>query len=260
MKCSQAPPLSRSPQPCRLSPRQWPPSQPVPKALDRAQRWIQLALVEKDPATFDPQWWLDFFKRVHAEGACISAGGMCAFYPTDVQWHHRGDWLGDKDTFGDLVRGCRKMNMAVIARVDPHCVRDDAAQAHPQWVAVDASGNKARHMVMTDRWLTCALGPCNFEFMPQVLSEIVSRYDVDAIFANRWSGHITCYCDSCKSEFKKASGLEAPRNRQQPGWDEFQRWRQARLFEVWDAWDAAVRKVKPEACCLMNMGGANRSE
>ena len=61
---------------------------------------------------------------------------------------------------------------------------------------------------MGDRWLTCALGPCNFEFMPQVLSEIVGRYDVDAIFANRWSGHITCYCDSCKSEFKKASGLE----------------------------------------------------
>lgn len=130
--------------------------QPVPKALDRAQRWIQLALVEKDPATFDPQWWLDFFKRVHADGACISAGGMCAFYPTDVQWHHRSDWLGDKDTFGDLVRGCRKMNMRVIARVDPHCVRDDAAQAHPEWIAVDASGNKAHHMVMTDRWLTCA--------------------------------------------------------------------------------------------------------
>ena len=53
----------------------------VPKALERATRWVQLALVEKDPATFDPDWWLDFFKRVHAGGACISAGGMCAVLP-----------------------------------------------------------------------------------------------------------------------------------------------------------------------------------
>jgi len=234
--------------------------QPVPKALDRAQRWIQLALVEKDPATFDPQWWLDFFKRVHADGACISAGGMCAFYPTEVPGHHRSDWLGDKDVFGDLVRGCRKMNMSVIARVDPHCVRDDAAKEHPEWVAVDSSGQRARHMVITDRWLTCGLGPCNMEFMPQVLREIVTKYDVDAFFANRWAGHITCYCDSCKSEFKKASGLDAPTGSRERGWAEFQKWRQARLFEVWDTWDAAVRSVKPDCCCLMNMGGVHRSE
>ena len=158
-----------------------PASRPAPKMLDRAMRWIQLALVEKDPATFDPDWWLDLFKRVHADGACISAGGMCAFYPTDVPFHHRSEFLGDKDTFGYLVKGCRKLNMTVVARVDPHCIRDDAAKAHPEWAAVNANGQKARHMVIQDRWLSCALGPCNFEFMPRVLSEIVSRYGVDAL-------------------------------------------------------------------------------
>ncbi|HZZ28374.1 MAG TPA: alpha-amylase family protein [Pirellulales bacterium] len=232
----------------------------VSAALEKPLRWIQLALVEKDPATFDPAWWLDFFQRTSAQGACISAGGMCAFYPTDVPHHHRSDWLGDKDTFGDLVKGCRKLNMSVIARVDPHCIRDEDAQAHPEWVAVDANSQKVRHMVMKDRWLSCALGPCNFEFMPQVLAEIVSRYGVDGIFANRWAGHITCYCDSCKSNFKQAAGLEAPLNAQQPGWAEFQHWRNQRLFEVWDAWDAAVQKINPEVCCLMNMGGANKRE
>jgi hypothetical protein len=150
--------------------------------------------------------------------------------------------------------------MTVIARVDPHCVRDDAAQAHPEWIAVNASGQKARHMVMADRWLSCALGPCNFEYMPTVLREIVSRYGVDAIFANRWAGHITCYCDSCKQNFKTVTGFDAPRSAQQRGWPEFQKWRAQRLFEVWDAWDAAVQKEKSDCCCLMNMGGANRSE
>jgi Hypothetical glycosyl hydrolase 6/Beta-galactosidase trimerisation domain len=233
---------------------------PVSKALERPMRWVQLALVEKDPATFDPDWWLDFFKRVHAEGACISAGGVCAYYPTDVPFHHRSDWLGDKDVFGYLVAGCRKQNMAVIARVDPHCIRNDAAAAHPEWVAVDAQGQKARHMVMSDRWLTCALGPYNFEFMPKVLREIVTRYGIDAFFANRWSGHIVCYCDSCKAEFKSAVGLDAPLNSQQCGWAEFERWRRERLFKVWDVWDAAVHEVNPAVCCLMNKGGVHESE
>jgi Hypothetical glycosyl hydrolase 6/Beta-galactosidase trimerisation domain len=235
-------------------------TQPVPQALNRARRWVQLALVEKDPATFDPDWWLDFFKRVHAQGACISAGGVCAYYPTDVPFHHRSDWLGSKDVFGYLVDGCRKQGMSVIARVDPHCIRDDAARAHPEWVAVDAKGQKTRHMVMNDRWLTCALGPYNFEFMPQVLREITTKYDIDAFFANRWSGHMVCYCDSCRQEFKKSSGVDAPLKKQAPGWDEFERWRAARLFQVWDAWDAAVHDVKPEVACLMNKGGVHESE
>jgi hypothetical protein len=228
--------------------------------LKRAMRWIQLALVEKDPATFDPDWWLAFFKRVHAQGACISAGGMCAFYPTEIPGHHRSEWLGDKDTLGYLIDGCRKLDMAVIARVDPHCIRDADAQAHLDWVAVDANGRKARHMVMQDRWLSCALGPCNMEFMPKVVAEIAGKYDIDAFFANRWAGHITCYCDSCKANFKTASGFEAPTNRNERGWSEFQKWRTARLFEVWDAWDAAVQKVKPNVPCLMNMGGAHDPE
>ena len=232
----------------------------VPDALAGATRWIQLALVEKDPATFDPDWWLDFFQRVRAGGACISAGGMCAFYPTEIPFHHRSQWLGDKDTFGYLVEGCRKLNMAVIARVDPHCIWDDAAQAHPEWVAVDASGQKVRHMVVQDRWLSCGLGPCNTQFMPQVVAEIVGRYGVDAIFANRWAGHIVCYCDSCKAEFQRATGLEAPLSRDAPAWPAFERWRGERLFEVWDIWDAAVQKVKPDAWCLMNQGNVHNAE
>jgi hypothetical protein len=232
----------------------------APAALARAHRWVQLALVEKDPATFDPDWWLDFFRRVHADGACISAGGMCAYYPTEIPHHHRSEWLGDRDVFGDLVEGCRKLGMAVIGRVDPHCIREQDAQAHPDWVAVDADGNKVRHMVIKDRWLSCALGPCNMEFMPQVVAEIASRYGVDAIFANRWAGHIVCYCDSCQREFKRASGIDAPRRRRDPSWVEFQRWRQARLFEVWDVWDAAVQKAKPDCWCLMNQGNVHNSE
>ncbi len=67
-------------------------------------RWAQLTLVENDPGRFDPQFWLDYFRRLHADAATLSAGGIVAYYPTQVPLHHRSAWLGQSDPFGDAGR------------------------------------------------------------------------------------------------------------------------------------------------------------
>ena len=99
------------------------PRPPAPAWCDEPMRWAQLVLVENDPGQVDLAFWLDYFRRVHADGACLSAGGIVAYYPTDVPFHHRSAWLGSSDPFGELVRGCRAMKMKVIARTDPHATR-----------------------------------------------------------------------------------------------------------------------------------------
>src|SRR5256885_12220826 len=66
------------------------------------------------------KFWLDYFKRTHSDAACLSAGGCVAYYPTEVPLHHRSRFLGDRDPFGELVRGCRQLGMVVLARTDPH--------------------------------------------------------------------------------------------------------------------------------------------
>src|SRR3954470_16405378 len=111
--------------------------------FDRPMRWVQLVLAENDPGNYDQGFWLDLFRRVHADATCLSAGGCVAYYPTKIEHHHRSAWMKDgTDPFGDLVAGCRKLGMVVVARTDPHSIRDEAAAAHPEWVAVDAQGNK----------------------------------------------------------------------------------------------------------------------
>ena len=72
-----------------------------------------------------------------------SAGGCVAYYPTEVPFHHRSRWLGDRDVFGALVKGCRDLGMVVLARTDPHATYDDVQKAHPDWIAVDAEGRPA---------------------------------------------------------------------------------------------------------------------
>ena len=139
-------------------------------------RWVQLTLVENDPGRFDAAFWLDYFRRLHADAATLSAGGIVAYYPTEVPLHHRSAWLGDSDPFGALVAGCRALGMRVVARTDPHAVRDLVRAAHPDWIAVNADGSPRRHWANPDLWVTCALGPYNFEFMDAVHREIVTKY------------------------------------------------------------------------------------
>jgi Hypothetical glycosyl hydrolase 6/Beta-galactosidase trimerisation domain/TAT (twin-arginine translocation) pathway signal sequence len=233
----------------------------TPSWIDKPMRWAQLTLVEDDPGKFDPAFWLDYFKRTQSDAVCLSGGGCVAYYPTQIPFHHRSAWLGDRDVLGELVTGCRKLGMTVIVRTDPHATYDDVQAAHPDWIAVTADGQPRRHWASPEMWVTCGLGPYNFEFMTDVKKEIMTRYRVDGIFINRWDGSGMCYCGHCVKNFKDASGFELPRtnNPQDPARRAYILWRQQRLFDLWQTWDQAVRKINPDSCVIPNTGGGATS-
>lgn len=222
--------------------------------FNKPMRWAQLTLVENDPGRFDPDFWLGYFKRVHADGATLSAGGIVAYYPTDVPMHHRSNWLGNSDPFGYLLEGCRKLNMSVIARTDPHAAWQNIYESHPDWIAVTATGEKRRHWANPEMWVTCALGPYNFEFMTLVHTEIMDRYQPDGIFSNRWAGHGICYCEHCRKGFREYSGLELPEsaNRFNPVYQKYTEWSTRRLRELWLLWDDVIRKKRPASRFIPN--------
>ncbi len=229
-----------------------------PSVFDRPMRWAQLTLAEKDPKDFDLRFWLDYFQRTKSEGACFSAGGYIAYYPTQIPLHYRSAWLGDSDPFGDLVAGCKRLGMVVLARTDPHAVHEDVFRAHPDWICVDREGKKRRHWSKADAWVTCPLGPYNFEFMTEVHREIVRLYEVDGIFSNRWAGLGICYCDHCRQNFKRASGLDLPEDEERP--DPVMRtylaWRHERQHELIRLWDGEVRAIRRSARFIPNSSGA----
>ena len=230
---------------------------------DRPMRWVQLAFVEDDPGRYDAGFWLDYFKRIHADAVCLSAGGCVAFYPTKVPLHYRSKFLGDGDAFGEMLAGCRKLGMVVTARVDPHAAHQDVFDAHPDWIAVEANGQPRRHWAMPTEWVTCALGPYNFEFMTSVIEEIMTLYKVDGVFANRWSGSGMCYCEHCRRNFKAFSGLELPRplpaegargtgGAQDEARIQYAAWHKKRLLDLYLLWDGEIRKRNSGAVFFPN--------
>jgi len=230
--------------------------------FDRPMRWAQLNLVEDDPAKMDRKYWLEYFKKIHADGACLSAGGVVAFYPTKIKFHHRSKWLAGNETFfEEMLDGCRKQGMVVLARTDPHATYLDVYEAHPDWISVGPDGKRRPHPDYPGMWLACTLGPYNLDFMTDVTQEIVELYNVGGVFSNRWTGNGMCYCEHCRNDFAAAYNEELPRDRdpRNPVYRHYLTWEQNRRFEIWEKWDKVIRKARPEARYIANSGGGATS-
>ena len=99
--------------------------------FDKPMRWAQLNSTEDDAAQMDIPFWLDYFNRIHADALCITAGGVVAFYPTKIPYHHRSQFLADRDLFGDFTKAAKERGMRVVARLDCNLAYEEALQARP---------------------------------------------------------------------------------------------------------------------------------
>ena len=97
--------------------------------FDRPMRWVQLTLVENDPGQFDPQFWLDYFRRsMRMPRASVPAGSSPTTRPRSRCTIAARGW-GTVTRSATLVAGCRALGMQVIARTDPHAAREDVRRA-----------------------------------------------------------------------------------------------------------------------------------
>jgi hypothetical protein len=220
-------------------------------------RWLTMNLTHDDVGQFDPDFWLDYLKRCHVDAASWNSGGIVAVYPTKIPFHKRAEKLGTGDPLGYLIEGCRRMGLIVTTRVDHHATYPETARAHPEWISTSAKGELQRHWAEPNLYLTCTLGPYNEVFMTDVMRELVTMYRVDGFNHNRWAPQVMCYCAWCRENFRKASGREPPAREDpsDPSWAAYLVWRENRIFELWDTWNAAIRKVNPNAFVLPGIGG-----
>lgn len=212
-------------------------------------RWFQLAFTEDDPGRFDPDFWMDYFREIGAEGVCLSAGGGTAFYPTQIPYHGMSANMEGQDPFGTMAERCAAAGIRVIARVDPHAMRADAFAAHPEWALRSKDGSAQRHPTANDLYLTCTFGPYNTELMPQVFDEVTRLYPVDGFFGNRWRRFDVCYCDTCQRLYRDATGRELP-STNDPIHEEartWAKWSEERMLHIVDLWNETIHQYRPGA-------------
>lgn len=109
------------------------------------RRCGQVNFNERDAELLDIGAWLEFWASLKVDTLFVNAGGIVAFYPTRIPYHHRCQFLGNRDLFGDFSKAAKKRGIRAMARLDPHWAYEDALKAHPQWFARTAEGEPVRH-------------------------------------------------------------------------------------------------------------------
>jgi hypothetical protein len=215
----------------------------------KIRRLGQTNMTEHDPAVLNVEEWADYWASLKVDAIMVSVTGILAFYQTKVPYHRKGKFLGERDFFGECCAAAKKRGMHVIARMSPDLNWEDAVAAHPEWFQRDAQGNVVRHNEDWRLFRTCMFTTYMTEYMPAIMREVNSLYDVDGMFTNAWPplGNMpVCHCDQC-------------RKLPQPGtldyWEKFNE----RVIYLWKLYDSIAKEKKPSNFYFANLGGGIRS-
>ena len=101
----------------------------------KIRRVGQINMTEHDPAVLNVEQWADYWASLKVDALLVSVTGILAFYPTQVPFHRRAKYLGERDFFGECTAAAKKRGIHVIARMSPDLEWEDALKPHPEWFA-----------------------------------------------------------------------------------------------------------------------------
>ena len=223
-----------------------PPADPATESWQqRVRRVGQTNMTEHDPAVMNVEEWADYWKSAEADIVFISVTGILAFYPSKVQFHRHGKYLNGRDFFGECVAAAKKRKMRVVARMSPDLNWGDALDARPEWAMRNKDGSVQFSGEEPRLFKTCMFSTYMDDYVPAIMREINSLYDVDCFYTNGWPplGSLPdCHCGVCSR--LPASGTPAY-------WRAFT----DRVLNLWQRYDGIAKEKKQESFFFANSGG-----
>lgn len=222
---------------------------PEPFWTHNIRRLGQLNMTEHDPVALNVEEWAGYWASLKVDAVLVSVTGILAFYQTKVPFHRKGKYLGQRDFFGECCAAAKKRGMKVIARMSPDLNWQDAVDAHPEWFQRDPQGSAVHHTEDPRLFRTCMFSTYMTDYMPAIMREINSLYDVDGHFTNAWPplGRMpVCNCGVCR---------RLPRSGTPAYWDKFNE----RVLYLWKLYDSVAKEKKPSSFYFGNLGGGIRS-
>lgn len=234
-----------TPQLAALPPRLAPPNLAAEPWQQRVRRVGQSNMTEHDPAVMSIEEWAGYWHHADAEIVFISVTGILAFYPSKVKFHRHGKYLNGRDFFGECVTAAKKRNMRVVARMSPDLNWGDALEAHPEWAMRNKDGSVQFSGEEPRLFKTCMFSTYMDDYIPAIMREVNSLYDVDCFYTNGWPplGSLPkCHCAICS----KLPAASTPAY-----WRAFN----DRVFALWQRYDAIAKEKKPDSFFFANLGG-----
>ena len=213
-------------------------------------RWGQTNLIDSDPRRYDDAWWRTQWKRTRVQGVIVNAGGIVAYYPSEVPFHYQAAGLDGRDLYGEIVRSPART----------------ASRSSPAWIR---TGSPTRFTVASEldrhRRGRCAL-PCGralrhlHQLAPTTRVSSADHAGGDPPHAARRlfrqqlvrpAPHAMCHCPNCRDAFFAYAKLDLPRRRDctDESYRQWINWNYQRRNELWDLNNRSRRKRAARIAC-----------
>lgn len=180
-------------------------------------RIIQFNLQVKDAPLMDADKIVRECKELGGNAMTINAGGIAAWYPSKVRFHHVNEYMAEgRDILYELIEASHARDIKIMARIDFAMAEDYIYHQNPQWFVRDPDGSPIskgndRPGLWRKLYLTCINGGYQNESVGLVvMNEILDKYDVDGIF---WNGGYSkpCWCGICQDKYMNKYGKPLPK-------------------------------------------------
>ena len=185
-----------------------------PAWWQRPYRMVQTNLRQPD-ALYDQKKLARETREFGADVLLYNIGGIYAFYPTKLPLHAVNPMM-EGDALGRAIEAAHAEGLALVGRFDMSKATRIAYEAHPDWFVHNSKGEALEY---NGTYQACVNGNWYQGYALDIISESLSRYDVDGVFFNMfgytnftYSGHYfgICSCDNCRRRFRDMYGRELP--------------------------------------------------
>lgn len=149
-----------------------------------------------------------------------------------------------------------------ILGVYPPCLQAEVYENHPDWrrIATNTTEIPTTDMhAFPHGGMLCLLGPYG-DFFIDVLAEILEKFPVvDAFSFDGLHYGGVCYCQHCREDFRKDTGLEIPNtDMNDPAFRRYQHWADRRMEHLVRRMQVRLKGIKPELALVTWTTNAGR--
>lgn len=219
---------------------------------------LDMHIGDWDPAflsKYEPEHLAELYRRAGVTSAmlyCKSHLGLC-YWPTSTGKVHAN--VGDRDLVGELVTALRARDIGPCAY---HSIVFDnwAVGEHLEWRQVNIEGHDFHGFLKYA--VCCQSNPHYRAYEEAQLTELVGRYDFDALFLDMIFWPQICACDCCRDRYRTETGAEIPETVDwtSPDWVRFQTAREAWASEFAGWLVGVVHQVRPDLPVTHNLSPA----
>jgi hypothetical protein len=174
-------------------------------------RIMHTVLRETDAKDYDAKAVVDYMNKTGANTLCVNVGGIVDFFQNPLPAGNINRFMGGRDILQEITTACHAAGFKVIGRIDFRGSEEHVFQKFPDWYARDEKQQPIRLTYTKPQlYMSCYTGEHRNRYLNAYVDYVLKNYNLDGIWHNSPGHEGICYCSSCQTAYRSATGRALP--------------------------------------------------